>query len=378
MDPASLKVTHGFAVVNQIRYHYVEAGEGPLLLLLHGFPENWWTWRYQIQPLVDAGFRVVAPDQRGYNETDKTGPYDLDTLAEDVCGLMRALGCEKAHVVGHDVGGTVAWHLAATRPAFVDRLVVLNSPHPARSADALLPSREQLMRSWYMLAFPLPGLPEMALRQTGPSLLAMLYEKSAKDRAHFSEAEIQPFADGLQKPGAVKAMIGWYRATFKQAIRRRGEVPYYPPIEAETMLIWSSSEFALSFENLVPGTEQHVPKLQVATVRGGGHFVHAEKPERVNDTITSFLAGGQEGAYMAEMEFIPQAGKTSYDVVLASAGENKIAVIREVREITGLSLKEARELVEAAPKTLKSGATLMEAAKIRTQLSEAGAVVELT
>ncbi len=377
MDPASLKVTHGHAQVNGIRVHYVEAGQGPLLILLHGFPENWWGWRYQIQPLADAGFRVVAPDQRGYNDSDKTPPYDLDTLALDVAELIKALGHQKAHVVGHDVGGTVAWHLAATRGACVDRVVVLNSPHPARSPDALLPSREQLMRSWYMLAFPLPGLPEMALRQTGAALLAQLYEKSARDHAHFSEAEIQPFADGLKKPGAVKAMIGWYRATFKQAIRRRGEVPYYPVTDREAMLIWSTSDVALSYENLVPGTEQFVPRLQVATVRGGGHFVHAEKPERVNDTLISFLAGGQDAALTAQMEFAP-AGKTSFDVVLASVGENKIAVIREVREITGLSLKEARDLVEAAPKTLKSGASLLEASRIRTQLSSAGAVVELT
>src|SRR5207248_1695549 len=116
MQPRDLPVTHGFIRANGLGTHFVEMGEGPLLLLLHGFPESWWSWRHQIAPLAKAGYRVVAPDQRGYGGTDKQGPYDLDTLAGDAAALVRALGAEKADVIGHDWGGMVAWHLAAMRP----------------------------------------------------------------------------------------------------------------------------------------------------------------------------------------------------------------------------------------------------------------------
>src|SRR5438105_12208418 len=112
MLPADLEVTHAFASVNGLNVHYVTRGKGPLVVLLHGFPENWWAWRYQIAPLAAAGLRVVAPDLRGYGATDKVGPYDLDTLASDVCGLIRAVGAQTAHVVGTGLGGAVAWRLA--------------------------------------------------------------------------------------------------------------------------------------------------------------------------------------------------------------------------------------------------------------------------
>ncbi|MGQ0505621.1 MAG: ribosomal protein L7/L12 [Myxococcaceae bacterium] len=377
MPPELSQVTHGHVSVNGLRFHYVETGKGPLVLLLHGFPENWWSWRYQFQPLVDSGFRVVAPDLRGYDGSDKGGPYDLETLASDVYGLIQALGEENAHLVGHDLGGAVAWHVAATRPLCVERLVVINCPHPAQLEDALRPSRELLKRAWPKFSFPLAVVPEMDLLQAGPELIEQLYAKSAQDPSHFSHEEIQPFIDGMAQPGAVKAMLGWYRTSFKQAIARRGNAPQYAPIGAETLLIWSRSEAGLKFDELVPGTENHVPKLQLATLGGAGHYVHAEKPQRVNDVMIPFLMGGEEAAMMGGMEVMP-SGKTSFSVVLASAGENKIAVIREVRNITGLSLKEARELVEAAPSTLKVDVSSVEAARIRQVLSSAGAVVQLT
>src|SRR5262249_25428634 len=132
MQPGDLPVSHRFELVNGLRYHYVELGEGPLLVLLHGFPESWWTWRHQLVTLANAGYRVIAPDQRGYAETDKKGPYDLDTLASDVAALITVAGAEKADVIGHDWGGAVAWHLASTRPECVRRLAVLSCPHPAQ------------------------------------------------------------------------------------------------------------------------------------------------------------------------------------------------------------------------------------------------------
>ena len=129
MTPAELDdiATHHTADLGGLKMHWVEAGAGPLVVLLHGFPEMWWSWRHQIRPLAEAGFRVVVPDQRGYNDTDKHGPYDLDTLAGDICRLIDHLGGgPRVRIVGHDWGGAVAWHLGATRAEHVERLAVLN------------------------------------------------------------------------------------------------------------------------------------------------------------------------------------------------------------------------------------------------------------
>lgn len=390
MRPADLPVTHAHAQVNGLRYHYVELGSGPLVLLLHGFPENWWSWRYQLEPLARAGFRVVAPDQRGYADTDKTGPYDLDTLATDLCELIRVLGREKADVVGHDWGGAVAWHMAATRRAFVDRLAVLNCPHPARMAEALRSSREQLKRSWYMLALQIPYLPERALRAGGP-LLREIYARNAKDRSHFSEEELRPIIDGLRKPGAAKAMVGWYRTAFREAVKGRWRLGQYPEFNDEALLIWAKEDRALGYDELVPGTERYARKLRVETIERCGHFVQAEQPARVNELLLGHLTAGRRLA-PGKVEARPAParvaraapvaarveGPQAFKVVLAAAGDNKIAVIREVREITGLTLKEARELVEGAPRTIKEDATRQEAERLRGALAAAGATVEIS
>src|SRR5580704_6612520 len=132
-----LGVRHQYAQVNGLRMHFVEKGAGPLVVLLHGFPEMWWSWRYQIPALVDAGYRVVVPDLRGYNETEPKGPYDIDTLRDDVIGLCDHLGADNAILVAHDWGGGVAWHLAATRQVRCSKLVVMNCPHPLVFARAL-------------------------------------------------------------------------------------------------------------------------------------------------------------------------------------------------------------------------------------------------
>jgi pimeloyl-ACP methyl ester carboxylesterase len=348
-----LAVTHRYAQVNGLRYHYVEAGEGPLLLLLHGFPESWWSWRHQMETLAAAGHRVIAPDQRGYADTDKQGPYDLDTLVSDACELIRALGAEQADVCGHDWGGAVAWHLAATKPAFVRRLAVLNCPHPAQMATALRTSGRQLRRSWYMFLFQLPWLPERVL----PRFLHGAYRK----RTQLSDAEIRRFVDEASKPGAAFAMLGWYRAAFRNALKKWFRVPRYDTIAAETLLVWGENDFDLGYDDLVPGTEQYVPRLRVEVVPGAGHFVHEEQPEQVGALLREFFTPAQ----------------SSFDVVLSAVGENKIGVIRELRVITGLELTAVKNLIDAVPKTIVSGATRKEAERIRDQLAGLGAIVEI-
>src|SRR6187200_2885555 len=164
LDSATTGLRESYARVGDVDLHYVEAGDGPLVLLLHGFPEFWYGWRQQIAPLVKAGLRVVAPDLRGYNLS--SGPsgveaYGADKLAADVRGLIRELGAESALLVGHDWGGTVAWATAMNHPEVVDRLAILNAAHPRKLSQGLH-DPDQLRRSWYFF-FALPDLP-MAFR----------------------------------------------------------------------------------------------------------------------------------------------------------------------------------------------------------------------
>lgn len=292
MNPAEVAVTHHYVQLSTLRMHYVEAGQGPLVVLLHGFPESWWSWRYQLQSLADAGFRVIAPDLRGYGETDKHGPYDLDTLVGDVCQLIESLGVERAIVMGHDWGGGVAWHLASTRPEFCERLVVLNCPHPELMQQALLGRRlsfAQLRRSWYFFFFMLPLVPEWVLTRRDAAATRRTISSAAVDRSHFGQEELRPFRDGIQRPGAASAMIGWYRAAVRDGFRRLLSPRKYAVITAPTLLVWGMDDPALGYDDLVPGTEEFVPRLQLAQIPGTGHFVHAERPELVNPALVNFL-----------------------------------------------------------------------------------------
>jgi pimeloyl-ACP methyl ester carboxylesterase len=291
MTPADLKVTHHFVTLPSLRMHYVEVGAGPLVVLLHGFPESWWSWRYQLQALADAGFRVVAPDLRGYGETDKRGPFDLDTLAGDVCHLIEALGERRAQIVGHDWGGALAWHLASHRPEFCARLAVLNCPHPLAMRKALLarPSWAQLKRSWYFFFFQLPWLPEWLLTRGDAGNLVRVIKASSVDRSHFSPEELRPLRDAIQRPGAATAMVNWYRDAVRLNFARPLTQPVYPLITRETLLIWGMEDPALGFHELVPGTEAYAPKLRVEQVKGCGHFVQSERPADVNRLLLGFL-----------------------------------------------------------------------------------------
>ena len=293
MVPADLAVRHAFADVNGLRMHYVEMGAGPLVVLLHGFPEMWWSWRYQIPALVEAGYRVVAPDLRGYNETEAKGPYDIGTLRDDVIALFDHLGVDKPILVAHDWGGGVAWHLASTRPARCGKLVVMNCPHPLVFARALFSNWRQIRRSWYMFFFQLPLLPErMMTARQGAAILRTL-RGMAVDKTHFGRDELLPFAVAACKPGRATAMIGWYRAAIRAGLRsgpeavERGEK--YQMITVPTLLLWAMEDRALGYEDVVPGTERYVSHLEIQTIPDCGHFVQQERPEEVNRRLLAFL-----------------------------------------------------------------------------------------
>ena len=271
-----------------LELHAVVAGpeDGPLALLLHGFPECWYSWRHQIPVLVEAGYRVVAPDQRGYNLSDKpqgVQHYQIDRLTEDIGALIRALGRERAVLVAHDWGGVVAWRFAIDYPEAVDRLVVMNAPHPVTFVRALRSDRSQQLKSWYMFAFQLPWLPEALLTLSPAASARLFFRRTAVRSQAFSDADLEVMAAALAQPGAMRCMIDWYRAAFRFRTAAKSR-----PIEAPTLLIWAEDDVALG-KSLASGLERWVPDLQVHRIPDCGHWVQNEAPDEVNERMLAFL-----------------------------------------------------------------------------------------
>src|SRR4051794_34874601 len=195
-------IVHRYADLGHIRLHYAEAGAGPLIVLLHGFPEFWYSWRHQLPALAAAGYRVVAPDLRGYNLSGKprsVRAYRLRELAHDVAALIRYCGSERAVVVGHDWGGGVAWGVAMRHPALLSRLVILNCPHPVALQRALR-TPQQLRRSWYIFFFQLPWLPEASLRAGDFAGLRRLLRTAPLRPDAFTDADVERYVAALKRP----------------------------------------------------------------------------------------------------------------------------------------------------------------------------------
>lgn len=277
-----------FVSVNNVRLHIVEYGKGPLVVLLHGFPEYWYAWRFQLPALAEAGYRVVAPDLRGYNLSDKPkgiGQYTLAVLVEDVKCLIHALGEKEAIVAGHDWGGVIAWQLAALEPQMVKKLIILNAPHPQRYLEELKTDR-QLLRSWYVLFFQLPWVPEFCIKWSGFAWLGhRLRHEPLHDQA-FDEATITAYRQALSQPGALKAALNYYRAGFRSLVT--GQSLPMNAIEAPTLVIWGEQDRYLGME-LLNGLELRVRDLTLERIPDAGHWVQAEVPEHVNAVMLKFL-----------------------------------------------------------------------------------------
>jgi epoxide hydrolase 4 len=284
---AGIGLREGFAEVGDVQLHYVEAGDGPLVLLLHGFPEFWYGWRQQIAPLVEAGFRVVAPDLRGYNLSSKPdgfADYTADKMATDVRGLIRELGAESAMVVGHDWGGSVAWSLAMNHPEVVDRLAILNAAHPRKLNEGLRNPR-QLLRSWYFFYFQSPKLPERRARR----MHWRFFKRFLRDaRPSYTAEELDRYVEAWSQPGAAKAIIDYYRAAV-----RLGSKQEIRPVSAPTLVIWGQRDRYLGPKLAEPHAED-VPNLdRVERLPDASHWVHHDEAERVNELLVDFLAPEQ-------------------------------------------------------------------------------------
>jgi epoxide hydrolase 4 len=283
-----VELAHRYADLGDVRLHYVEAGEGPLVLLLHGFPQFWYQWRHQIPALVEAGFRVVAPDMRGYNLSDKppgVKAYRLELLARDVERLILACGERTAVVVGHDWGAIAAWIAAMRYPGRVGRLAILNVPHPARSLDGLL-SPMQLLRSSYVFFFQIPRLPEEVIRAGDFALLRSVFRSDPVRPGAFTAEDIERYIEAIARPGALTATINYYRALLRypgetRALLRR--------VEAPVIVIWGERDRFLS-RRLAEPPRLWVPDLLgVKRLPDASHWVAEDRPLEVNTLLLDFL-----------------------------------------------------------------------------------------
>jgi pimeloyl-ACP methyl ester carboxylesterase len=275
---------HKFIVSNGIRLHYVTQGEGDLVLLLHGFPEFWYSWRQQIPKLADH-HKVVALDLRGYNLSDKPqdpASYVLDELILDIVGVIDGLGYRRCHLVGHDWGGMVAWGVAYAVPDRIQTLSVLACPHP--SVLKQVPSGwDQWLRSSYLLLFQLPWLPELLLEWGNYGAIAHLLRWAAVNQSAIRPADIALYQDAAAQRGALSGMLNYYRGTLPSILAHE-----WGNLSVPTQMLWGRQDPVLGME-LTYNTEAYVKALNIHYLDHCGHFVQQEQPDLVNQYLLEWL-----------------------------------------------------------------------------------------
>jgi pimeloyl-ACP methyl ester carboxylesterase len=283
-----MELEHSHIKTNGIRLHVVQAGpkSGAPVILLHGFPETWRCWIRQIPALVEAGCRVIAPDQRGYNLSDKPKGiknYRISTLVDDIVGLIDALEYEKVNLVGHDWGAGVAWMLANKYPERLHKLGIMNVPHPAVMKRFLQRDLEQLRRSWYVFFFQLPWLPEAGMRADNWRGMERALRGSGKIHT-FTNEDIEKYKEAWSQPGALTAMINWYRA----AVQYQPPVPKEPRIQVPTLMMWGMQDIALSHRMARPSMD-YVKEGNLILFPEATHWVQRDAADEVNHYLLDFV-----------------------------------------------------------------------------------------
>ena len=295
LDKRSDGFLHRRIDVGDVTLHVAEArptelGTGevpkdvPLVVFLHGFPEFWWSWRDQLKALSAAGYWAVAPDMRGYNESDKpegVASYELESLAGDIAGLIRALGREKAIVVGHDWGAVVAWGFAMLHPELLERLAILNVPHPLVMLKNLRSSPKQILKSWYIFFFQLPRLPEKLVSRKDYEFARTTFRIDG-----FDKETIEHYIDALRVPKALTSAINYYRASIRRAAK--GRLPIIREITQKVLVIWGDKDRYLKREMAAP-PEKLVPNARVVHLPNATHWVQNDAADEVNRLLLEFI-----------------------------------------------------------------------------------------
>jgi pimeloyl-ACP methyl ester carboxylesterase len=290
---------HDYITISDVKIHYVVEGSGEPLLLLHGFPDFWYSWRYQI-PAFSGYFQVFAPDLRGYNKSDKpmgVKNYSTTLLVEDIKGFINAIGEEKAIIVGHDWGGAVAWNLAMMAPECVSKLIILNCPHPIPLLESFWSMKfQQLQKSWYVFFLQIPDVPEAMLSKNNYEFLMKMVKGSIINKQALNSEDIQRYIEAWSQPGALTASINYYRANWNPAqIMAMTEeqqisiIRRFPKVKCPTLVLWGEKDVALD-KLLTEGTQKYIDgSFKITYLPDFGHWVHMEAPELVNKSILSFL-----------------------------------------------------------------------------------------
>ena len=278
---------HALIKTNGVNLHVVQAGpeDGPLVILLHGFPEFWYGWRKQIDFLAGLGYRVWAPDQRGYNISEKPdgiAAYNLNELSADVLGLINASDHENAILVGHDWGAAVAWWTACKYPQRLSKLVILNVPHHDVFRKTVLSDREQSMRSWYMGFFQIPFIPEALMGMMRQSL-AKGMQSSSKPGA-FTDEDMKEYVKAWRQPGALKHMINWYRSIVQQPLTSAPE----SRVKVPTLMLWGKQDAYLKWE-MAQASIDLCENGKLIYFENATHWIQHEEPDRVNALMAEFF-----------------------------------------------------------------------------------------
>lgn len=276
-----------FLANGELKLHAVAAGpkDGPVVLLLHGFPEFWYSWHRQIEPLAAAGFRVIVPDQRGYNQSSKprgVHSYSLTELASDVIAIANELGQRQIFLAGHDWGAAVAWSVTLLHPERVAKLAILNVPHPSVMHRYLMTNRRQMRRSWYMFFFQLPLLPEIMFAANNFRMGAASLEHSSRPGT-FSSQDFAKYRAAWSQPGAIKAMIHWYRAAFRFR-------PHFPDrtVRVPTLILWGEHDRFLSSE-MAEASLRYCTNADLLCFPDATHWLQHEEPARIAEHLIEFF-----------------------------------------------------------------------------------------
>jgi len=260
-----------------------------LALFLHGFPEHSFSWRYQLPAIADLGYQAWAPNMRGYGNSSKPkgiSSYNLDTLIEDVADIIEASGCKETVLIGHDWGAVVAWHFAIADRLPLTHLIICNVPHPRSMQQAF--GWEQLKKSWYIFFFQIPKLPEHLLGKNNARGVGEMIRNTFVDPEKFPQEVAEVFSRNANQPGALTAMINYYRALRGGANRSKRKNSDFPIIKTPTLMIWGEEDVALSKETTY-GTEQYVTSFEIRYLPKVSHWVQQESPEEVNAMMSAFI-----------------------------------------------------------------------------------------